>query len=267
LSAKTITFPKPLSFIYDDVQISIIDVKQAENFPDDDRSAAQSGVLRIDLKEQNTYSSYSSYYPSDAYSLLSPDGTTAKPVNTNQSGLDADISRTNWLDFAIASNIDVSTLKLQVGSSTEEQIIVPLKANADLSKYQPKIANLNQSTQYGGMTWTATKAETRLSSQGKQADAGKIFVTVTFKIDNNSAADFTGLASEYMRLQSGQVTNQPTNNNIPTTISAQQTGQTGTATFVMPKESTDFTLLLLASNHGSIYTSATQQATIQFQIR
>lgn len=106
-----------------------------------------------------------------------------------------------------------------------------------------------------------------MSSQGKQADAGKIFVTVTFKIDNNSAADFTGVPSEYIRLQSGQVTSQPSDNNVPTTISAQQTGQIGTATFVMSQGSTDFTILLLASNNGSVYTPATQQATIPFQIK
>jgi hypothetical protein len=106
-----------------------------------------------------------------------------------------------------------------------------------------------------------------LSSQGKQADAGKIFVTVTFKIDNTSSADFSAVPSDYIRLECGQVTTQPTNNNIPTTISAQQTGQTGSATFAMPQESTNFTILLLASNNGSIYTPATQQATIQFQIK
>src|SRR6266849_2077909 len=145
VSAKTVTFSKPLSFIYDDVQLSITDVKQAENFSDDANSGAQSGVLRIDLKEKNTYSDYSSYYPTQAFNLLSPDGTTVQPIAANQSdAMQGDVSRTDWVDFAITTNADESALKLQVGKSTEEQITVPLKANADLSKYQPTVVSPNQ---------------------------------------------------------------------------------------------------------------------------
>jgi hypothetical protein len=268
VSAKTVTFSKPLSFIYDDVQISITDVKQAENFSDDANPGAQSGVLRIDLKEKNTYSDYSSYYPTQAFNLLSPDGTTAQPTAANQSdAMQGDVSRTDWVDFAITTNADVSALKLQVGKSTEEQITVPLKANADLSKYQPKVVSPNQQTQYAGTTWTITQAEASLSFQGKQADAGKMFVTVSFRIDNNSSADFIGLPSDYIRLQSGQTTVAPTNNNVPVSFPAQQTGQTATTTFVMPQGSTDFTVILRASNNKSVDTPATQQATIPFQIK
>src|SRR5205807_850849 len=108
------------------------------------------------------------------------------PIAANQSGaMQGDVSRTDWVDFAMTTNVDVSTLKLQVGKSTEEQITVPLKANADLSTYQPKEVSPNQQTPYGGTTWTITQAVVSLSFQGKQADAGKIFATVTFKIDNN----------------------------------------------------------------------------------
>lgn len=265
VSAKTVTFSKPLSFIYDSVQISITDAKQAENFSDDANSEAQSGVLRIDLKEVNTHSNYSSYDPTQAFILQLPDGTTAQPIATNQSSaMQGDVSRTNWVDFATATNIDVSTLVLQVGQSTEAQIMVPLKANADLSKYQPKVVSPNQHAQYGATVWTVTKAEADLSFQGKQADAGKVFVTVTFKIDNNSSTDVSAVPSDYIRLQSGQTTGAPTDNNVPVTFPAQATGQTATATFAMPQSSTNFTLILLASNN---VTPATQQATIQFQIK
>ncbi len=263
--AKITSFPTPLSFIYDNVQIAITDVKQAENFSDDANTATQSGVLRLDLKEKNTYSSYSSYYPTDAFNLLMPDGTTAQPVTAKQtSGIEGDVSRTDWVDFTIATPIDVSTLLLQAGKSTEAQINVPLKANADLSKYQPKVVNPIQQTLYGGLTWTLTKAETNLSFHGKQADAGSMFVTVTFRIDNNSSANFSGY--DYLRLQSGQTTSAPTDNNVPTSFPAQQTNQIGTAIFVMPQGSTNFTVLLLASNNGSVNTPATEQATIQFQM-
>ena len=263
VSAKTVTFSKPLSFIYDSVQISITDVKQ-QRIPDDANSEAQSGVLRIDLKEINTYSDYSSYYPTQAFILQLPDGTTAQPIAANQSNaMQGAVSRTDWVDFAIATNVNVSTLVLQVGQSTEAQIMVPLKENADLSKYQPKVVSPNQHTQYGGTVWTVTKAEADLSFQGKQADAGKVFVTITFKVDNNSSADFSAVPSDYIRLQSGQTTVAPTDNNVPVTFPAQATGQTATATFVMPQGSTNFTVILLASKN----TPATQQATIQFQIK
>lgn len=265
VSAKTVTFSKPLSFIYDSVQISITDAKQAENFSDDANSEAQSGVLRIDLKEVNTHSDYSSYYPTQAFILQLPDGTTAQPTAANQSNaMQGDVSRTDWIDFATATNVDISTLVLQVGQSTEAQIMVPLKANADLSKYQPKVVSPNQHTQYGATVWTVTKAEADLSFRGKQADAEKVFVTVTFKIDNNSSTDVSAVPSDYIRLQSGQTTVAPSDNNVPVTFPAQATGQTATATFTMPQSSTNFTLILLASNN---VTPATQQATIQFQIK
>src|SRR5207302_2589130 len=108
-------------------------------------------------------------------------------------------------------NIDLSKLILRLGSATENQMNIRLVAGADLSKYQSKAVTPNAPFQYAGMNWTLASASESLSANGQQAATGMVYVTVTLKAVNSSANNFSGLRSDYMRLQSGDSKRPPSN--------------------------------------------------------
>ncbi len=249
---------------YADVDMTIADVKQAGGFPDEPDSSSSSDIIRIDLKEVNNTAHGSSYLYSDIMRLIMPDGTSVIPFHSQKfSGPDASVSRTNWVDFAASSTVDVTKLTLQLGKASEAQISVPLTNNPDVTKYQPKTVNPGKSTSYASTTWTLTSATTQLSGDNQQAPKGQMFVILTLRIDNNSGQSFGGYPGDYIRLQTGSTKATPESDLIPLGAAAGQTNQTGNALFLVPQGSTSFTLLLLATSS----TGATQQASIPFQIQ
>ena len=244
--------------------MTIVDVKQANGFADETYPATSSVILRIDLKENNTTAHASNYYYGDVIRLILDDGTSITPFHTQYiDGPDASVTRINWIDFAAKSNLEVSKLTLQLGKANEAQINVPLTNNPDITKYQPKTVTPGKSTSYVSTTWTLVSATAQLSGNNQQAPTGQMYVIVTLRIDNNSGQSFGGYWGDYIRLQTGSTKATPeSGTQLPLSASPGQTNQAGTALFLVPQGSTNFTLLLLATPS----TSATQQASIPFQI-
>ena len=257
------TVPLNLKFTYSSVDVILVSVQQASSFSDD-TSTPQGGV-RVTMMETNSTTNNASFLYSDVVRLIMPDGSINAPSNEkNFAGPDAGISRDNWIDFVVTSqNIDLSKLVLRFGSTTENQINIPLVAGADLSKYQSKVVTPNSTFQYAGLGWTLTSAIESLSANGKQADTGMVFVTVTLKAVNSSANGFSGIPTDYMRLQSGDSKNPPTNDyTFPISVASQSSG-TGMITFPITQGGTSFTLLMLAQQ-SSPPISATS---VTFQIQ
>jgi hypothetical protein len=120
----------------------------------------------------------------------------------------------------------------------------------------------NAQTHYEGLTWTVTAATLSWSADGKQADQGMRYVTVTLQIDNPSSRDFATSCGDYLRLQAGETTSAPAPHaTIPTLIPAGSSGQTGSASFLVPEGTTSYTLLFLRNA-----TTGVSQAAVDFQI-
>jgi zinc-ribbon domain len=248
---------------YADVDMVIVDVKQAGGFADETSSSSSSVIVRIDLKESNKTAGSPSFSYGDVMRLIMPDGTSVIPFGSQYgSGPDAAVTRTNWLDFSANSKLDVSKLTLQLGKASEAQIAVPLTNNPDVTKYQPKTITPGKSTVYGVTNWTLVSATTQLSGDNEQAPKGQMFVILTLKIDNNSAQSVVA-GKDYFRLQTGDTKTVQESDTIPSSFDAGQTNQVGNILFLVPQGSTSFTLLLLVNTSMD----ATQQSSIAFQIQ
>jgi len=256
------TSPVNATIKYADVDIVIVDVKQAGGFSDDTSSPSGSVIVRIDLNESNKTAHASNFLYGDVMRLIMSDGTSVIPSNAQYSvSPDAAVTRTNWIDFPVTSTVDVTKLTLQWGKATDAQIAVPLTSNPDVTKYQPKTITPGTSTMYAGTKWTLVSATAQLSGDNQQAPKGQMFVILSVKIDNNSAQSFSA-SPDYLRLQTGDTKTVPESNTIPTSFEAGQTNQTGNILFLVPQGSTNFSLLLLPNAS----TGATQQSSIAFQI-
>src|SRR6266702_5231383 len=239
------TVPLNLKFTYSSVDITLVSVQQANSFPDD--SSTPQGGVRVATMESNSTTSNANFLYSDVVRLVMPDGAIIAQTNEKSfEGPAADISRDNWIDFAVTTqNIDLSKLILRFGSATQKQMNIPLVAGVDLSKYQSKTVTPNATFPYAGLNWTLASAIESLSMNGQQAATGMVNVAVTLKAVNSSANNFSAYPGDFMRLQSGDSKSPPSDFTFPTSVASQSTG-TGTVTFSIPQGGTSFTLLMLA---------------------
>jgi hypothetical protein len=263
-SARTI--PINATVTYADDTITIIDVKQAQHFSDD---GASGDLLRLDVKEQSDVRP--PYFGSTGYSggvhVLLPDGSSVQPVTIQHSDLPApSISRTNWFDFQVPVTTSVDQITLRLGTPTEHMIDVPLKANVDVSQYQPRTATPNKLIQYGKLNWTLTSAIWRLSAQGSQADKDMSYVVLSFTVDSPSTDAYLNqaVADAFRLTADGGTTASSKFNTFPQTIAAGENGKTGTVGFLVPQDSTKFTLVLPVYDRGGV--TSTVQVTAEFQI-
>jgi hypothetical protein len=234
---------------YHGVDITIVNVQQSKAFMND-LNAGTTGVVRLNIKENNTSTSSARFLYDDSARLILPDKTSVAPTNEQQfSGPDGGVSRTNWLDFPVPTSIQISQLTFQLGSDTEAQEMIALNGKANVAQYQTKTTHLNNVTaQYAGLTWTVTAATVSLDYKGQQAAKGMQYVTVSLKIDNPSSQDFNAYWGDYFRLKSGGTTSAPSSDtNFPTSFAAGSSGGTGDVDFIMPAGSTSYTLIFLST--------------------
>ena len=251
-----------LTFSYAGLNLTITSVQYAASFPDDSNLTA--GGMRIAFNENNPTTANPNFLYSDVARLTLPDQSSVAPTNESHAiSPDSQITRTNWLDFAVTSQpADLSQLTLQMGTAQENQLQIPLKPGADLAKYQPKTVTPGTSFQYAGLNWTLLSATESLSVPVKQATTGNVYITVSLKVFNPTSNSYTALASQYARLQAAGTSNDPTNEtNFPITVDSQAT-ISGTMIFLAPQGTTSFTLVLLGSSNPPV-----KQVTVPFTIQ
>jgi hypothetical protein len=251
-----------LAFSYAGLNLTITSVQYAASFPDD--SSLSAGGVRIAFNENNAATSNPNFLYSDVARLILPDHSSVAPANELHAISPASqITEPNWLDFAVTSPpVDLGQLTLQMGTAQENQMQIPLKAGADLAKYQPKTVTPGTQFQYAGLNWTLVSATESLSVPVKQATTGNIFITVALKVFNPTRNAYNALASEYARLQAGGTSNAPASEtNFPITVDSQAT-VSGTIIFLVPQGTPSFTLVMLGGSNPPV-----KQVTVPFTIQ
>jgi flagellar basal body-associated protein FliL len=241
-----------LSVVYSSVQFNFTSLQQASKFSDDSMSGlsynSNKNYVRVNFQEKQTAqkSSYFSYR--SAFLLILPDKTTASAIQAQEySGPEGGVVRTNWVDFELSKQIDLSKLSLRLGTSDEAQMTVDLKTGADVSKYKPQQATFNKSFQYAGMSWTLKDATQIYYNNGKQAKNGKVFVLVDLTANNPDSNGTVYLYSGFIRLKSGDTVTAPNYDSNLDDFDIVESGTSnvqGTAVFETPPASSytlDFT--------------------------
>lgn len=264
------TTPINKTVTYADDTITILDVKQAKSFTDEKTSG---DMLRIDVKEQTGDKApyFGTYGYSSGFHVILPSGDSVQVANIQASDTPipvpaAQISRTNWIDFAVPVTTPIEQITLRLGNPNEHQIDIPLTSSADVSKYQSRTATLNKLIHWGGLNWTLTTASWQLSAQGNQADKDMAYVVLSFKVDSAPAGGYLDQAvGDAFRLTAdASTTNASKYNTFPQTIAAGESGKTGTVGFLVPQDSTKYTLVMPVYDRGGI--TSTTQITTDFQI-
>lgn len=254
-----------LKITYSSIQFTLISAQFASKFSDDTSSPGQAGVVRINFHEDNTTAGNPDYIERDAMLLVLPNGTTVQ-ANNEQQGVSPDggVSRQNWIDFPVDTQVTLNQLILRLGTQTQNQVNIPLQANADLSKYQDRSSSPNAQFQYNGINWTLQKATLSYSYADKQATTGNLYVILTFSAKNNSPNNYFDTPGDFMRLQAGGNTAEPDGTYTMPTDIASQSSASGVVAFLAPQGTTSFTLIMLAKPTNN---PPVNQVTQNFQIQ
>jgi hypothetical protein len=255
-----------LQVTYASVGITLTSAQLASSFPDDTSTTPGSaGVVRVTLRENNTTTSNPDYVESEVMLLLLPGGTTTRPGNV-QNGVSPSqgVNRLNWIDFPLNAQVALNQLTLRIGAQGDSQMDIPLQPQADLSKYQDKTSNPDAQFKYGQLTMTIKTATLSYSYADKQASAGNRYVLLTLSAANTSTNNIDVYPPGEMRLQAGGNSLPPDNTyTLPYTVNA-STSASGVVAFLVPQNTTTFTLVMLAQPDAS---PAISQATQSFQIQ
>ena len=255
-----------LQVTYASIGITMISAQIASSFADDTSTTAGSaGVVRINLRENNATASNPDYIEADSMLLLLPGGTTAQPSNEQQGVSPAQgVNRLNWLDFPLNAQVALNQLTLRIGKQGENQMDIPLQARANLSKYQDKTSNLNTPFKYGSLSMTIKTATLSYSYADQQASTGNSYVILTLAATNNTSTTIDVYPPSYMRMQASGNSIQPDNTyTLPYGVNA-NTSASGVVAFLVPQNTTTFTLVMLAQPDA---TPAISQVTQGFQIQ
>ncbi len=242
---------------YANVDVTILSVDQQSSFKDDSGTSSPM-VVRINTKEQSQSSTTVFFFYNDSMRLVLADGKRIAPTNTaHSSGIDQGVVRNNWMDFSVDKKQDMNTLILRIGTTTENQMDVPLSKHPDLAKYQPRVVTPGNKLQYGGVNWTITRVTASLSANGKQATSGKRYIVVELKADNPTTKEFFPFPSDNFRLKTNTAEQAPADSTLPSSIAAGSQGTTGTVTFLMPQNDRAFTLRFQAQSSGHVNGAST----------
>ena len=256
------TTPISNSFSYKGVAITLVNAQKAQNFLDDPNTHSD-GMLRLNLRATNSTTVRVSWRYEDVAQLVLPGNTIVQPTYVKgEVDLAAGKTQSSLVDFAVPTGDDVAKLTVRIGAANEAQMDIPLKAQADLSRYLPQKTSLTGQAAYFGLNWTLQSVTTSVSIPGEQATRGARFLTLTLSVNNTlSQVAITGSPYDYARLKSGNTNATPMDSTLPVSFQVGASGVTGTLSFLVSQKSTDFTLLFLPQGQNS-----TDQATLPFQI-
>jgi hypothetical protein len=247
---------------YAGIDITLLNVQQAQNFLNDPQSASD-GMVRLNLQEQNKNSTAISWdYYTSAHLLIQGQPALAPTYVQSKGSIAPNATLTSSIDFTVANGGTLNKMTLQLGARGEALILIPLAGPTNLSQYQTKTSAQKGTTIYFGLNWTLTNAVTSLSLPGQQASSGMEYLTLTLKVDNSlSQLAITGSPFDYLRVKAGTQTVTLVNTTLPVSFTSGETGKTGTATFLIPQNNITCSLILLSQDPGG-----SGQASVNFQI-
>lgn len=249
------------SLVYAGMNVTIVSVQRADSFLDDTTTNSP-GVLRIQVRAQNTTQVPTNLLYTTSASLVLSGGKIVKPGFVNADvGLPVGITRTSVLDFAVPTTTPLDQLTFRLGNANEAQMDIPLTIHPDLARYEPKTTTLSKQLQYLGLAWTLVSATTQWSIDGKQANKGMRYVIVQVKVNNAlSQIVIPGSAYDYIRLNVDTTVLIPVTTTLPVSFPAAAAEQ-GSVTFLAPQNTTAFTFLLMATTQNGF-----NQATASIQL-
>jgi hypothetical protein len=226
---------------YAGLQFTVVNAQYSLAFPNDNIHSGQA-VVRLNMRVTNstTDSIQVTYY--DDARLLVLGTNPIMPSNVRLSvGPNPGASATGWIDFPVSSAVQLSGLKLQLGSSAggESLVTIPFSGQFDPGHYAGRTARPNFTIDYtfqgNTLTYHLVSVDIRYDYHGAQCKAGQQFYVLHFQVDNPNGVDVSpGFGYDYVRLVLNDGNRAPVDNTLPYAFKANAHSTSGSVTFAAP---------------------------------
>lgn len=244
-SSPATTVKVQRSLMYAELQFTLLNMKYATSFNDDLIHSGQA-VVRAEVSVKNPTQSTISLMYYDIVRLLVPKQNPLAPSNLNLGAtLNAGATQTGWIDFPVASNTTLNTLKFQLGNAkTNEQLAtLPVSGSYNANQGKNHLYHVSLGVNYYFKGWQlpgywlhyhVSGVDVRSAYNGVQAKVGQQFYVLTFTVDNPNATTVApGRGYDYLRL--GLSTNHaPVDSTLPSSFKSNAHGISGRVVFTAP---------------------------------
>ncbi len=252
---------------YAGLEYTVVNIEYATSFADDGIHPG-AAVVRVNMNVANKSSDQISVMYYDIARLLAPYVRALSPTNVSLSvGPKPGTSETGWIDFSTPAGLQLSALKLQLGSTQlgEYMVTIPSTGKFNPKDYTDRTSAQNSDFNYYFpynnphlLTYHLSSVDIRYSYRGVQTKAGQQFYALNFRVSNpNGIAVAPGYGYDYIRLSfNGGPIHPPMDNTLPYTFNAGARSVGGRVVFTGPAGIKSFTIdfLVQYGSGGTKYT-------------
>ena len=248
---------------YAELSYTVLNAQYATAFPND---TIQTGpaLVRVNLRVANTSTDPVSVIYYDVARLVVPGVKPIAPTNVHLStGPKPGASEVGWIDFPVSKGVQLSNLKLQLGSQplNEALLIIPFKGPYNASHFAGKTypQTLTIWYDFSGniLVYHLTSVNVLYAYRGTQAAVGQQFYVINFSVDNDNGVTVSpGFGFDYIRLIINGYNTPPVDNSLTHDFKAGAHGVAGRVVYKGPAglTSLDFAFLIQIVQGQNVYT-------------
>jgi hypothetical protein len=235
------TFNVQRTGTYANLSFTVLNAQYATSFTND---AIQSGpaLVRLNLRVTNKSSDQISVIYYDIARLLVPGSKPIAPTYVQLStGPKPGSSDVGWIDFPVINEVQLSTLKLQLGSLPlrETPLIIPFSGSYDANHFAGKTYHQTLTIWYdfsgNTLLYHLISVNVLYAYRGSQAKVGQQFYVLNFTVDNNNGVMVSpGFGFDYIRLIINGYNTPPIDNTLPYGFNAGAHGVAGRVVYLGP---------------------------------
>ena len=249
------------TLIYADLTITVVNAQYAASFSDDEIQAGPA-LARLNMQVSNKTPDAISVVYYEVARLLIPKQAPIAPTNVQlATTYSPGASATGWIDFPIVRDLQLSTLKLQLGSTAlnETRVLLPFSGSFNPTLYADRISQQSLTISYSfrgyALTYHLNSIDIRYSYKGTQVKAGRQFYVLNLSVDNPNGVDVSpGLGFDYIRLVINGNNLPPIDNTLPYGFKAGSHGIGGRVVYMaqagMKSLTIGFLLQLVQGQHN-----------------
>ena len=246
------TFDVGRTGTYAELSFTVLNAQYSTTFPNDAIQAGQA-LMRVNLQVKNKSTDRVSVIYYDVARLLVRGMKPIAPVNVSLStGPKPGTSEVGWIDFPVSKGVQLSTLKLQLGSLSlnEVPLIIPFSGSYDPNHFAGKTYPQTLTIWYNFKGYTlvyhVTSVNVLYAYRGSQAAKGQQFYVLNFTVDNNNGVMVSpGFGFDYIRLIINGYKTPPIDNTLPHDFKAGAQGVAGRVVYKGPEGLTRLNIAFL----------------------
>jgi hypothetical protein len=247
---------------YAELSFTVLNAQYATTYPND---TIQTGpaLVRVNLQVANKSADQVSVIYYDVARLLVPGAKAIAPTNVHLStGPKPGASEVGWIDFPVTRGVQLSAMKLQLGSLLlhEAPLIIPFNGPYDpnhfAGKTYPQTLTIWYNFSGNTLVYHLTSVNVLYAYKGAQAVVGQQFYVLNFSVDNNNGVTVSpGFGFDYIRLIIYGYNTPPIDNSLPHDFKAGAHGVAGRVVYRGPAgfKRLDFAFLIQIFQGQNVY--------------